>query len=323
MPATTPYDLKIACWHKPGVGANVAENLADCKDAPLVWVHIHAHDRGATAKLLSEEFGFHELEIEDALTEGERPHLHENENHLFFTAPAIRVEEIKVYFTEVGCFLSKGRLVTVATEPVSILENWHERICARAATGIRDASRLLYMIIDALVDDYYPAMDMLEDVADGLESDVFGGRVVPIKDLLRVKRRLLEIRRRISPFRDILNGLLRHDIPMIAKSDRIYFQDVYDHVLRILEHADLNRDILASILDANLATVSNRLNETMKILTVASVILMSAALVAGVYGMNFKHMPELDWMWGYPFAIGLMLVIGLVQLWVFRRKKML
>ena len=315
-----PFDVRIACWQKGQTKGQRAETLEETEGAHFCWIDVMSCDHKAAATFLIEKFGFHELEVEDALAEGERPHLHENESHLFFTAPAIRTEEAKLYFSEVGFFISKGRLVTVTTEPVALLEAMHTRLCEKAGPPIRDASRLLYLLVDAIVDAYYPVMDMLEDRADELESSVFGGEVVPIKDLLRVKRRLLEIRRRLAPFRDILNGLLRHDIVFIAKADSIFFHDIYDHVLRVLEHVDLNRDILASVLEANLATVSNRLNQVMRVLTVASVVLMSIAVVSGIYGMNFNFMPELKQPWGYPAALGFMLFVAAVELWIFRKK---
>jgi magnesium transporter len=315
-----PFELDIAVRRKGSDRFERVSKTSDIGEASLAWVHVLAHDPAAAATFLSAEFGFHELQIEDALTPGERPHLHENGAQLFFTAPSIYVSGERVYFAEVGFFLTAGRLVTVASEPVKMVKEQKDRICSRAEREVRDVSELTYRIIDQIVDDYYPAMDMLEDRADQMESDVFGGRVVPIKDLLRVKRRLLEIRRRLSPFRDILNGLLRHDLPIIKARDRTYYQDVYDHVLRVLEHVDLSRDILASILDANLATVSNRLNQIMRIMTVISTVLMSVAVVSGIYGMNFRFMPETQWPWGYPAAIVLMAGIALFELWLFKKK---
>jgi len=317
----TGVSVRITCWDKGSKQARQLENVEEAAAASLIWVHVLAQDKEAATRYLSENFPFHELEIEDALSPGERPHLHESESHLFFTVPAIRVEEVKLYFVEVGFFVSKGRLVTVATEPVGLLDHWFG-ICEKHGSGhIADASRLVHHLLDAIIDAYYPAMDELEDQAEALEDMVFKGQPVGVKDLLRLKRRLLETRRRLSPFRDILNGLLRHDIPFIAKADRIYYQDVYDHVLRVLEHVDLNRDLLASVLDANLATVSNRLNEVMRMMTVIATVLMSAAFFTGLYGMNFKHMPELDWAFGYPAVIVAMVVTTLIELWIFRRNK--
>jgi magnesium transporter len=313
-----PYSVRYACWRHGR--AEILDDAAEAAATPFQWALVTARPAVESTAFLRDTFGLHELEVEDALTEGERPHLHEAADHLFFTVPAIRMEGERVYFSEVAFHISKGRLVTVSTEPVAVLERAMARAAEREGPIMRDSARLAYLLIDEIVDSYYPVMDRLEDSGDALESDVFGGRVVPIKDLLRVKRRLLEVRRRLAPFRDILNGLLRHDISLIAKADRAYYQDVYDHVLRVLEHVDLNRDILASVLDANLSNVSNRLNQVMRAMTVIATILMSVTLVAGIYGMNFKYMPELEWPFGYALALTAMALIAGFELWLFRRK---
>lgn len=317
---TAPYRMHIATWPKGHARATSCEALPDPANGGFTWVHVQSRDPAATRELLQTTLGFHDLEIEDALTEGERPHLHEAEDHFFFTAPAIRTEEMRIYFAEVAFFVGKSRVVTVSNEPVPVLDSWCERVCQRDTRSLKEGIRLAYILLDAIVDDYYPAMDMLEDHAEELEQAVFEGRIVPIKELLRLKRRLLEIRRRLTPLRDILNGLLRHDVSLISRSDRPYYQDVYDHVLRILEHAELNRDILASVLDANLTTTSNRLNQIMRIMTVLATILMSVALIAGIYGMNFRFMPELGSPWGYPASLVAMALVAALELWIFRKK---
>lgn len=315
-----PCLVRICAWSKKAPHAQKIDSLEEIPEGSFAWVHLVAGDTPESRELLIDRLGFHELEVEDALSAGERPHLHEGPDHLFFTIPAIQMQEHRMSFVEVGFQLKKDRLVTVATESVAVLDEMLERSQTRNGQFTGAASRLLFYLVDAIIDAYYPAMDKLEDRADRLESEVFVGRVVPIKDLLRVKRRLLEIRRSLTPVRDILNGLLRHDMTLIANADRVYFQDIYDHVLRVLEHVDLSREVLASVLEANLATVSNRLNEVMRVLTVGSVILMSAALIAGIYGMNFRFMPELRWPWGYPLALGSMAVIAAIELWVFKKK---
>lgn len=315
-----PCLTRICTWRKGAPQPEMVDTLEEIPAGSLSWVHVEAGDTPESRKLLIDRLGFHELEVEDALSAGERAHLHEGPDHLFFTIPAIQMQEQRMAFVEVGFQLKKDRLVTVATEPVSVLDEILKRSQTRNGQYTGATSRLLFYLVDAIIDAYYPAMDKLEDRADTLESEVFVGRVVPIKDLLRVKRRLLEIRRSLTPVRDILNGLLRHDMTLIANADRVYFQDIYDHVLRVLEHVDLSRDVLASVLEANLATVSNRLNEVMRVLTVASVILMSAALIAGIYGMNFRFMPELRWPLGYPLVLGSMAVIAAFELWVFKKK---
>ena len=127
------------------------------------------------------------------------------------------------------------------------------------------------------------------------------------------------IRRVAGPERDIMNVLVRRDPPLFGRKEIVYFQDVYDHLLRITDTVDIYRDMLSSVLDANLSMISYTLNVVVKRLTASSIILMSITLVAGIYGMNFVYMPELDWKLGYPFALGLMALIGAVEIAVFKR----
>jgi magnesium transporter len=127
------------------------------------------------------------------------------------------------------------------------------------------------------------------------------------------------IRRVAGPERDVLNVLIRRDPPLFGSKETVYFQDVYDHLLRVTDTVDIYRDMLSSVLDANLSMVSYTLNVVVKRLTSASIILMSMSIVAGIYGMNFVFMPELDWHWGYPFALGLMVLIATTEVGIFRR----
>ena len=138
-----------------------------------------------------------------------------------------------------------------------------------------------------------------------------------------MKWRLNSIRRHVSPMRDITNGLLSRNVLLIPADSRVYIQDIYDHCLRVLERVDLNRDIVSDLVSTHLTVISNELNIVMRVLTAVSTILMSMSLVAGIYGMNFKRMPELEWAHGYPMALGLMGALALVGVWLFRRLRWL
>jgi magnesium transporter len=164
-------------------------------------------------------------------------------------------------------------------------------------------------LLDAAVDDYFPALDSIQDDVDDLEERVYAGAKLDVGSAVRLRRKLLEMRRQVTPIRDVVNGLLRRDTPVIQHDTRAYLQDVYDHALRVLESIDLNRDILTSIMDAQLSVQSNRLNEVMKNMTSIATVLMAMALITGVYGMNFKHMPELEWKYGYFWVIGLLVFV--------------
>lgn len=285
----------------------------------FVWIHIEADDLEATYRFLATEFRFHPLEIEDALSPNERPALRVDDDDLFLVAPAVVLGQPVERYVEIAFFADAKSLVTVATEPVPLVDHRLQRCAARPASN-HGSVALLHSLIDEVVDGYFPAVDTLGDLIDELENDVYRGHRVDIGDALALKRRLLEMRRQLAPLRDILNGLLRRDVGFIDAEDRMYFQDVYDHALRIVEDVDMERDILSSVLDAQVSVTSNNLNEVMRTLTVISTVLMTGAFVAGIYGMNFDRMPELHWAWGYPFSIFLMVVFGALEVWFFRRK---
>lgn len=287
-----------------------------------VWYHVRAYDVPLATSFLQDELGLSPLAVEDAMSDVERPALHELEDgSLFLSAHAVAMVEGEPDFIEVAFFLSERCLVTVIRDACPLIAAWLARWERNPNSLCRHPAATLHAIVDSIVDGYFPAMDELESRVDDLEERVLGSRGVQVGDMIRLKRHLLEMRRHIAPQRDVLNSLLRADLEMIPREYLKLFQDVYDHTLRVLESSDVNRDILAAILDAHLSIVSNNLNNVMKVLTVLSTILMTGSLVAGIYGMNFKHMPELDWVFGYPMAIGLMGLLAMAALWFFRRKR--
>ena len=177
-----------------------------------------------------------------------------------------------------------------------------------------------YSLLDALVDEYFPVLDDIAERAEDLEEAIIlAGQPILQAEILRIRRELLMIRRVAGPERDVMNVLVRRDPPLFGSKEIVYFQDVYDHLLRVTDSVDIYRDMLSSVLDANLSMVSYTLNVVVKRLTSSSIILMSISIVAGIYGMNFVFMPELDWRWGYPFALGLMVLIAAAEVAIFRR----
>jgi len=167
--------------------------------------------------------------------------------------------------------------------------------------------QLLYSVLDAVVDGYFPLLDKMAEQIDTLEDRILeGGASDGLREVLTIKRELLELRRILAPQRDIANALLRRDVELIGDAEAPYYQDLYDHLLRVLDALDLYRDLVASALDANLSVTNNNLNAVMKRLTAFTVVLMVPTLIAGIYGMNFQYMPELRVHYGYFITLGLM-----------------
>lgn len=220
--------------------------------------------------------------------------------------------------------MGKNYIVTLHRQELPILREIADRWSRHPQAFEGGVGLLLYDILDALVDSYFPILDQIDEKIDQIETSIFQrGATESSEKIFRLKRALLVLRRIATPLRDMFNILTRRDHPLLSEQAVTYLRDIYDHTLRIVDTIDTYRDILAGALDAYLTVISNQLNVVMKSLTVVATILMSVGLIAGIYGMNFEYMPELTWRFGYFYALGLMVLIGVVLLYYFRRIKWL
>ena len=276
----------------------------------LTWLALTVRDEATAREVLTDRFRFHPVAIDDALSDTERPGLYIGEDYVFATVSVVTGEGDALRYTHLGLFVCPSCLVSVTMLGSSFVNEWFDRWRAHPADVGKTSDMLLSEIIDAAIDDYFPALDRIQDELNRLEEGVYRGLRPDVSTAIRLRRRLLEMRRQVTPIRDVLNGMLRRDSPVIRRETWTYLQDCYDHTLRVLEGIDLNRDILTSIMDAQLSVTSNRLNEVMRNMTSIATILMMMTLVTSIYGMNFKHMPELEWQNGYFLVLGSLLVIG-------------
>ena len=287
----------------------------------VIWADV-SDPTSSDFEELAEEFGFHHLSIEDCQNEHQRPKVEEYAGYYFIVLYEAELVDggKRLELRELNIFLGKNYLVTVHSRPIRALETakrlWHEWL-DRSDLG---SGIVAYLLIDAIVDDYLPLLDVLSDHMDDLEDSIFGEwRSGVIEDIFLVKKKLLYLRRAVTPLRDVFNTLLRREQPIFPRDTHLYFQDVYDHLIRVADTIDTLRDMLSSTMDAYLSVSGNRMNKIMKRLTSISTILMSATLIAGIYGMNFVFMPELRWRYGYVGALTSMVGIG-VALYVYLKK---
>ncbi|MDQ3803811.1 MAG: magnesium/cobalt transporter CorA [Acidobacteriota bacterium] len=295
------------------------------RESNIVWADV-SDPTGDDFLELAEEFKFHPLSIEDCRNAHQRPKVEEYPGYYFIVLYEAELTgpDDDLELRELNIFLGPNYLVTVHSRPIRAIETakrlWGEWT-DRAEHG---AGLIAYLLIDAVVDDYMPLLDILSDHMDDLEDDIFGDfQPEAIHDIFRIKKQLLFLRRAITPLRDVFNTMLRREQPIFARETHVYFQDVFDHVIRIADAIDTLRDMLGSTMDAYLSVSGNRMNQIMKRLTSVSTILMSVTLVAGIYGMNFIFMPELQWRFGYVFALLSMVVIGLALYFYLRKVKWL
>ncbi|MEO8638554.1 MAG: magnesium/cobalt transporter CorA [Chloroflexota bacterium] len=282
------------------------------KQDHVIWLDI-ASPTAADLDLLRDEFSVHPLALEDLRKRRQRPKLDTYaEQQTIVTYEVLEPSHPDQHFElgELHLFAGPGYVVSVRWHGSPAIEEVDRRFRDRPDAVARTPGSLVYAILDAAVDGFFPLLDRLTDKIEDLEERILAGERSndTLRVILDLKRKLLELRRNLSPQRDVANALLRRDLPLVDDASAPYFQDLYDHTIRVLDQLDLQRDLLASALEANLSVTSNNLNAIMKRLTAFTVILMVPTLIAGVYGMNFHFMPELSWQLGYPLALGLMLL---------------
>ena len=296
----------------------------------IVWLQLDS-PTDQDLRLLQDEFAIHPLAMEDLRKRGQRAKLDTYpDQHMLVVYEAIQRgpstatnagadQPPPFELSELHAFCGPGWLVTVqwgASPAVGAAAARFRRAAPQGAT----VGGMLHAFFDAAVDSYFPVLDANAERMDALEDRVLAGDggSESLAEMLAIKRQLLELRRVLAPMREAANALLRRETPLLDDGVAPYFQDLYDHLVRLLDQLDLYRDLLASVLDARLTVANNSLNAVMKRLTAITVVLMAPTLIAGIYGMNFDFMPELHWELGYPFALGLMLTVMIGALTYFR-----
>jgi magnesium transporter len=289
------------------------------QDDAVLWVEVCAPTDEDLTKL-QEEFSLHPLAIEDARHHGQRPKLEMYPTHAFIVAYATGL-------AEVALFVGPTWLICVHQpdgdgpdwDPAPALVQFQRTVDAHPTVGT-----LLHAVLDTIVDGYFDAFDANEEMLEQLEDQIFGDTPANESEVQRrlydVRRTLVRFRRHVVPLRDVLNALLRKEVPWIDDEALLLLRDVEDHVLRAIDMVDSARDLMGNAVDAHLSIISNRMNVVMKKMTSWGAILFGAALIAGIYGMNFTHMPELHWQLGYPMALGMMAVLTIVLYRVFRKR---
>lgn len=313
--------------HKEHVDrADIRAVLKD--EASLLWLDLEDPTPDDLAWLES-EFRFHPLAIEDASKEHQRPKIDQYGDFYFLVFYDIDYDDASGAINEhdLDLFLGKNYLVTVHREPIAEIAEVAARFHRNTAAIERGVGVLLYSLLDTIVDHYFPVVERIGERIEEMEVAVYEhpGQA-GTRDIFALKKELMHLRRVVSPERDVLAVLSRRELPVVSEATGVYFQDVYDHTIRVTDTIDVYRDLLSSVLDSYHATSANSLNKVMQVLASYSIILMSVTLIAGIYGMNFNsdvspfNMPELNTRYGYVVALGTMLALGLVLHRFFKRK---
>ena len=302
------------------VSRDAVADLLPRGDANL-WFHFDAPTE-EELRFLQEDLKIHHLTLEDVVNQNQRPKVESFEDYVYIAIhPLMHKKKWHIEPSELDLLLGRHWIVSVHYGPLpGLIENSHIHERLAKALG-RGTDFLLYTLVDLVVDSYFPILDEIEDEIGSLEDRLLAqAKSADMNRLLAFKRSLVHVRRAVGPQREVFNQLTRHEFPFIRAENLVYFRDVYDHLLRITEELDSLRDILSSALEVHLASTSNQLNVTMKRLAALGTIFVVITAIAGIYGMNFKFMPELEWRYGYYAAIAGMVLISLALYFYFNKK---
>jgi magnesium transporter len=300
----------------------VAE-LSEVRQEPdtLIWVDVVSPTE-AELDTMGEEFDLHPLVLEICGAPNRRPRLEQFKDHVLLVCYTVEqttaVPPAELH--EVDLVSGRNYLVSVHHDRPVDGEAIAARIRAHPELAGQGGGFLLYVVLDELVEAFFPALDAIGERVEDLQEAVFQGRTQVQADLFRLRRDMVSVRRVAGPMRDAMVVLLRRDLGLFTEEARRYLQDIYDHLIRVVESVEDYQDLASAALDANLSVVSNKVAEVARALGAYAAIFAVITAIAGIYGMNFDHMPELGWRYGYGWALGLMVVSG-AGLWLYFKRK--
>tara|TARA_R110001592_G_scaffold13740_2_gene62841 strand:- start:61068 stop:62132 length:1065 start_codon:yes stop_codon:yes gene_type:complete len=287
------------------------------------WLNMHGVHQTSNVQALGEIFGLHPLVLEDILNTDQRPKVEDYEGYLYIVLRMLRFDEPRqqIHSEQVSLILGQNYVLSMQEKPGDVFQGLRERIQGGRRIRFMQADYLAYAILDSVVDHYFVLLEKLGDEIEALEDELL---IKPepgtLQRIHHFKREMLMLRKAVWPLREVLSQLARDDHPLISEETRLFMRDVYDHSIHVIDTIDTLRDLLASMLELYLSSINNKMNEVMKVLTIIATLFMPLTFIAGIYGMNFEHMPELVWRWGYPSVWFVMLLVAGGLLLLFRRR---
>lgn len=292
----------------------------------MTWINIDGLNDTALIDQITARYQLHPLTVEDILNVQQRSKVEEFDHYLFITLRVLFWDAVVHTFSteQLSLIVGQDFVLSFQEKSSGLFNIIYERLRADGAQRLRQhgSDYLAYRLIDVVVDQYFIVLEGLGDRIEDLEERIIANPSSKNSRMLyHLKRQILMLRKAVWPTREAISHLLQVERDIITPFTRLYLRDVYDHTIQAIDSLETFRDMLASILDVYLSSISNRMNEVMKVLTIIATIFIPITFIASVFGMNFKYMPELEWRFGYHIALGIMFFIALIMLYFFHRKK--
>ncbi|APG59488.1 magnesium/cobalt transporter CorA [Christiangramia salexigens] len=292
----------------------------------VTWFNIDGLNNIKDIEKLGEYYELHPLVMEDIVNTGQRPKIEEYQDYLFVVAKMLYYKNGDIENEHISMIVGKNYILTFQESNGDVFDPVRERIeTSKGRIRGRSADYLMFALLDSIIDNYFLVIDDMSDRIEALEESLFTSKpsddiTYEIQDL---KRNILRIRRAVFPLREVISRLEKLENDLIDPKTSNYIRDLYDHIIQISENIEIYREMIWGLMDMYMTTISNRMNEVMKVLTIMASIFIPLTFIAGIYGMNFEYIPELQWKYSYFVLWGIMIIIFLLMLYYFKRKKWL
>ncbi|MCF7803445.1 MAG: magnesium/cobalt transporter CorA [Candidatus Marinimicrobia bacterium] len=326
---TEDVQITVIDYDGQGLAERTIEDINECapyKDTGSVtWINIDGLHEVDMLETLGEQYDIHPLVLEDILSTRQRPKVEDYDDYVYIVLRMLTTDEndIKIEDEQFSMILGGDFLITFQEKPGDVFDPVRERL-RNSKRQIRSlgADYLAYALIDAIVDHYFVALEGIGETIVDIEGELMEeSEQEDLESIHGLKREMILFRKSVWPLREVIAQINRGESSLFQKKTLVYLRDVYDHTIQVMDTIESYRDMLSSLLDLYLSTLSNRMNDVMKVLTIIATIFIPLTFIAGIYGMNFNYMPELQWKWGYPTVWGFMIIIGAGMVFYFKKKK--
>lgn len=326
-----PVEIAIIAYDEDRYREEVTADAADClafKGKPgVTWINVDGVHRLDVIEDMGKCFGLHPLVLEDIANTDHRPKAEDFGEYLFVVVKMLAYDEEndEIDTEQLSIILGADYVLSFQEKAGDVFDPVRNRI-KNSKGRIRKAGAdyLAYALLDAVVDNYFAILEKIGEQVGSLEEDLLQNPTPEtLQHIHELKREMILLRKSVWPLREVVNALGRGDTPLIRETTGIFLKDIYDHTIQVIDAVETYRDVLSGMLDLYLSTVSNKMNEVMKVLTIIATIFIPLTFLAGIYGMNFRHMPELGWRWSYPAVWLVVVALALLMVLFFKRKKWL
>ncbi|WP_333819370.1 magnesium/cobalt transporter CorA [Ohtaekwangia sp.] len=309
--------------HDKYTGTSVEDILSKIQGDRINWINIDGLNNQDIIEKVQTFFCLHSLLIEDVLSD-QRPKAEEFDDYLFFTLKMLyRIDGTGIDYEQISFVLGKNYLISFQEKEGDLFDGFRERIrLDQGRVRKKQADYLLYRLIDIIVENYYNVLDRIGDLIEEIEDTVYQNPSMrTFNRIQRLKKELIYLRKALFPLRDALSKIVKGESEFVHEENLRFYSDVYEHVIHLTDSLDTYKDLVSSLMDIHINAMNTKMNEVMKVLTVISTIFIPLTFIVGVYGMNFKFMPELDWKYGYFGVWGIMFLVVAGMISFFRYKK--